>query len=321
MTQQNFVKRRLQFWNKIESAVSGESREIKTYAAWFPRAFRELTQDLNTARAHAFDPALIERLNRLVLEGNQLLYGQRSFSFKGLSDFILKTFPRSIRATWKGIAACHLIFYGLAFFTIALCIQFPDFVYEIIPEIQAANLEEMYNPESAHFLMPRSANSNADMFGFYIYNNITIAFRTFAGGILAGIGSLFVLSFNGLFLGAVAGHIINKGFSHTFFSFIIGHSSFELSAIIISAHAGLILGYSLFVTKGLTRRASLRIAGKTAIPLITGSAILLFIAAVIEAFWSSQHQLPEIVRYGAGATGWISLFLYFIFAGRRKQNG
>ena len=321
MTQQNFVMRRQQLCNKIEEVVNGEFKQIKASAAWFPKAFRELTQDLNTARAHAFDPALIERLNRLVLEGNQLLYGQRSLSLRKLSDFILKTFPCSIRANWKGIAAAHLIFYGIAFFTIALCLRFPDFVYEVMPENQVNQIETMYDPESTHFLTPRNASSDADMFGFYIYNNITIAFRTFAGGIIAGVGSLFFLSFNALFLGAAAAHIINKGFAQTFFPFIIGHGSFELTAIILSAHAGLILGYRLFVTKGLTRQASLRIAGKTAIPLITGSAILLVIAAVIEAFWSSKHQFPITVRYCAGAAGWIFLYLYFIFAGRRSKNG
>ena len=320
MTQHNFVKRRQQFWNKIEEVINGSPKEIKAQSGWFPKAFRELTQDLNTARSHAFDPALIERLNRLVLEGNQLLYGQHSLSFKKFSDFILKTFPCSIRAAWKGIAAAHLIFYGIAFFTILLCTRFPDFVYEIMPENQAAKIEEMYNPESKHFLTPRNVSSNADMFGFYIYNNISIAFKTFAGGILAGVGSLFILSTNALFLGAAAAHIINKGFLQTFFPFIIGHGSFELSAIILSAHAGLILGYSLFVTKGLTRQASLAIAGKKAIPLITGSAILLVIAAAIEAFWSSKHQFPASVRYSAGAAGWIFLYLYFIFAGRKYKN-
>ncbi len=321
MTQQSFVQRRQQFWNKIEEIINGGFKETKAQAAWFPKAFRELTQDLNTARAHAFDPALIERLNRLVLEGNQLLYGQHSWSFRYFSDFILKTFPISIRATWKGIAVAHLIFYGIALFAIALCIRFPDFVYEIIPESQAAQLEEMYNPKSEHFLTPRNVSSDADMFGFYIYNNISIAFRTFAGGILAGVGSLFILSFNALFLGAAAAHIINNGFAQTFFPFIVGHGSFELTAIILSAHAGLILGYRLFITKGLTRQASLRIAGKTAIPLITGSAILLAIAAVIEAFWSSKHQIPEVARYSAGAAGWFFLYLYFILAGREKKNG
>jgi uncharacterized membrane protein SpoIIM required for sporulation len=154
------------------------------------------------------------------------------------------------------------------------------------------------------------------MFGFYIYNNIGIAFRTFAGGILGGLGSLFFLAYNGLLLGAAAGHIINLGFGEPFFSFVIGHGSFELTAIIFSAQAGLLLGYRFFAVQGLSRGAALRRAGREALPVIAGAALLLVVAAAIEAFWSSQVLIPPRVRYIAGGLGWVLLILYFALAGR-----
>jgi uncharacterized membrane protein SpoIIM required for sporulation len=159
------------------------------------------------------------------------------------------------------------------------------------------------------------------MFGYYIFNNVSIAFRSFAGGIIAGIGSLIVLIFNAVFLGVIAANIINAGFSQTFFSFIIGHGSFELTAIIISAYAGLVLGYRIFVTKGLTRTASIKQAGKIAIPLITGSTIMLIIAAVIEAFWSSRNVFSFNMHFIVGSLGWILLYCYFIFSGRNSARG
>jgi uncharacterized membrane protein SpoIIM required for sporulation len=157
------------------------------------------------------------------------------------------------------------------------------------------------------------------MFGFYIYNNMSIAFQTFSSGILAGFGSLLILCMNALFLGAVAGHIINKGFGSTFFPFIIAHSAFELTAIVLSAQAGLLLGYRLFFTRGLSRSVSLRLAGRTALPLISGAALMLLIAACIEAFWSSHHEFPAALRYGSGVFFWILLLLYFLLAGREKK--
>jgi uncharacterized membrane protein SpoIIM required for sporulation len=316
MTEQSFIRHREASWKRFEGILNGEKKDIRAHAAWFPRAYRELTVDLNTARAQGFDPALIERLNRLVPEGNQLLYGQHSWSFRLLADFILRTFPRTIRSHWQSLGAALLLFYGTAFFFAYLAVRFPAMVYEIIPESQAEMLESMYDPESSSFLVPRDVSSDADMFGFYIYNNISIAFRTFAGGILGGFGSLLVLISNAVFLGTAAGHIINLGFGSPFFSFIIGHSSFELTAIILSAQGGLLLGYRLLVPRGLSRAASLRRAGKTVIPLIAGSALLLVLAAVIEAFWSSRHGLPTALRYGAGIAGWVGLILYIGCAGR-----
>jgi uncharacterized membrane protein SpoIIM required for sporulation len=320
VTERNFVRRRESFWRDFEGIIRGGRKELKKRAPFFPRWFRELTQDLNTARAHGFAPEIIERLNILINEGNQILYGQHDWPLKDLARFILRTFPQKVRSQWRGIMAGMLIFYGLAFFFVILTVRFPDLVYEILPESQIADLEAMYNPGGEHFLVPRELSSDADMFGFYIYNNISIAFRTFAGGILAGVGSLFLLCVNAVLLGSSAGHIINAGFEDTFFPFIIGHGSFELTAIVFSAQAGLILGYRLFVTRGLSRGASLRQAGKDALPIIAGSALMLVLAAVIEAFWSSRHQLPQPLRYGAGAAGWALLFCYFLFSGRGAEK-
>jgi uncharacterized membrane protein SpoIIM required for sporulation len=320
MTERNFIARRGQFWQEFSQTL-GNRRLTRQRARRFPRDFRELSQDLNTARAHGFDPALVDRLNRLVLEGHQRLYDCREFSFKPLLNFAAYTFPRQVRANWKGLAAAGLIFYGLTLFFAVLCFRFPEMAYQILPAYTAESLERMYDPQSPHFLKPREVAGDADMFGFYIYNNVSIAFRTFAGGILGGLGSLFFLAANALFLGAAAGHIINLGFGEPFFSFIAGHSGFELTAIIFSAQAGLLLGYRFFTARGQSRGAAIRRAGGEALPIVAGAALLLVIAAAIEAFWSSRRLIPPEIRYAAGGLGWVLLILYFALAGRREPAG
>ena len=320
MTQQGFVNRREKFWNEFETAVRGGRKNLKTRAPWFPLGYRELTQDLNTAKAHGFDPSIIERLNSLVLEGNQILYSQRSWSLKKAADFVLRSFPLAVRSQWRGLGVSLLLFYGLGVFFGYLCIRNPPMVYQLIGENTVSSLEAMYDPDSYHYLRPREISSDADMFGYYIYNNVAIAFRTFAGGILAGIGSLLILCFNGIFLGAATAHIINVGFGETFFPFVIGHSSLELTAIVLSAQAGLLLGYRFFFTRGLSRSASLKGAGKSALPIIAGAALMLVLAAAVEAFWSSRHEFPSALRYYVGAAGWVLVLSYFILAGRQPSN-
>lgn len=317
MTQQAFVKRRESDWKELEKIISGGKGELRAKAAWFPQALRKLNGDLNTARSLDFDPSLIERLNWLTLEGNQLLYGGEPFSLKHLYTFIFRTFPAAVRSERRSFGACFLLFFGLALFSAFVCVRFPSFTYELLSPWEASSLESMYDPESEHYLKPREISQDADMFGYYIYNNIGIAFGTFAGGLFAGIGSILCLAGNGIFFGVAAAHIINKGFQKTFFSFIIGHSGFELTAILFAAQAGLHLGFRFFVTRGLSRGESLREAGKTSLPLIAGSAIMLVIAAFIEAFWSSRHEIPAGIRFGVGAFFIVLLLCYFLFAGRR----
>src|SRR3546814_19122766 len=95
------------------------------------------------------------------------------------------------------------------------------------------------------------------MFGLYIANNISIGFRTFAGGLLAGVGSLLVLVFNGVMLGTVAAHLQGIGHGGPFWRFVVGHAAPELSAIVVAGTAGLRLGLGL-VAPGQIGRAACR---------------------------------------------------------------
>ena len=64
-------------------------------------------------------------------------------------------------------------------------------------------------------------------------HNIGIAFQCFAGGLFAGVGSMFFLGYNGAFGGAVAGYLTERGLSPTFYSFVVTHAAFELTAIVL----------------------------------------------------------------------------------------
>jgi len=317
VTEQVFLQRREASWQEFAELSMSKRGGKKFSAPLFIKLFRETTQDLNTARAHGFDPAIIDRLNVLVNEGYQILYGQFSWPLKKLVRFILYTFPQSVRKQWRGILAATFLFYGIVVFFSILCVRYPRMASEFVSEYQLSQIEEMYDPDSEHFLIPRDTASDADMFGYYIYNNISIAFRTFAGGILAGIGSLLILCSNAVYLGVVGAHIINAGYAKTFFPFIIAHSAFELTAIVFSAHAGLLLGYSFFVTRGLSRQASIKKAGQDALPIIAGSALMLFIAAIIEAFWSSR-LFPLALRVGVGVGMWVVVLVYFLHSKRHS---
>jgi len=318
MTEQSFIKRRSEAWKEFSVLLRMNKKELKKGACSFISCFREITQDLNTAKANSYDPQIIERLNTLVNEGNQILYGQHIWPTKEIARFFLRTFPQKVRMHWRGIFASISLFYGIAFFFGLLCINFPDISGELMPSRELRSIESMYNPDSRYYLTPRDITNDANMFGFYIYNNISIAFRTFAGGIFAGIGSLFFLCVNAGALGIAAGHLTAVGYAKTFFPFIIAHSAFELTAVVFCAYSGLLLGYRFFITNGLSRASSLKKAGKDAIPIIAGSALMLVIAAVIEAFWSSKHLLPIQLRLAAGAVSWILILLYFTLAGRNS---
>jgi uncharacterized membrane protein SpoIIM required for sporulation len=164
----------------------------------------------------------------------------------------------------------------------------------------------------------RDGDSNVLMFAFYIWNNVRIGFQTFAGGLGAGVGSIWFLGANGVIIGAVAGYLTQIGFTHTFWSFVAGHSSLELSAIVLSGAAGLKLGMAVISPGNLSRRAALVEAARPAVRIMYGAALMFVAAAFVEAFWSPLTLFPFAVKIGAGLAGWAILLVYLILGGRAR---
>ena len=155
------------------------------------------------------------------------------------------------------------------------------------------------------------------MFGFYIKNNVGISFQSFAGGIFFGIGSLMVMLYNGIYIGGITGYLTQIGYGQTFFPFVAGHGSFELTAIAFSGAAGLKIGYALLAPGTISRKIALRTAGREAAWIIYGSTVMLLIAAFIEAFWSSKAEVSAAVKYSVGLALWVFVISFCVFAGRR----
>lgn len=316
MKQQSFEQLHEKSWQSIEDALS----EKKISDRNFPSAFRALCHQLALAKSRRYSPQLVDRLNELVIKAHHRFYRHsHRFHYQWL-DFLLYGFPAAIRK--------HRIFVyiALALFLVPLigmgltCYQNEEFIYSFNSADQVRNFESMYNPENRKIGRERESADDVFMFGFYIKNNIGISFRTFAGGVLFGLGSVFFLVFNGLAIGGVGGHLTQLGYTSTFYPFVVGHGAFELTAIVFSGAAGLQLGYALINPGNLSRLDAFRRAGRDAIVIVYGSTLMLIIAAFLEAFWSSSSTTPVAIKYSVGAVFWILVVYYFIFAGRNRER-
>jgi uncharacterized membrane protein SpoIIM required for sporulation len=176
----------------------------------------------------------------------------------------------------------------------------------------------MYGEGSKKLGRKRDSEDDVAMFGFYIFNNIRIGFQTFAGGLAFGLGAVFYLLFNGVHIGTVTGYLIYAGLARNFFSFVAGHGAFELTAIVLCGAAGLRLGWGLISPGQLRRVDALRAAAVQAVPLVAGAALMLVVAAGIEAFWSPRTEIPAAVKYAVGAALWGLVLAYFLIMGGRR---
>lgn len=320
MKQSLFESRHRPAWECFEASLltleRGKAKDQRSDD--FAAGYRHLCQHLALARERGYSSRLIDHLQQLALRGHQQLYRHRSHLGAQILGFLLAGFPRLVRSEWRSVLTASLVFYGSLITMGVLVYLFPDLVYSILQADQVADMEAMYDPDARRLgrFSERDAGDDWMMFGFYIMNNIGIGFQTFAGGLLFGVGTLFFLFFNGLMIGAVAGHLTSVGYSQTFWSFVIGHGAFELTAITFAGAAGLKLGWALLAPGRLTRGQALRVAAGTSVQLVAGVILLLLIAAFIEAYWSSMTYTTPMVKYLTGAALWTMVLVYFVFAGR-----
>jgi uncharacterized membrane protein SpoIIM required for sporulation len=319
VNQQIFCSLNEPTWQRTDTLVGALEAGKAPDATELPRLFRQVSKDLALARSRGFDSALVERLNALALRTHQLMYRTQRGSVARFAGFWLRTFPRTVRREWKAMSIALALFYGGGLICCAIVLLWPDMAYQLMSPYEIDQMQQMYDPKTDIAGRPGGAESDFAMFGFYIYNNVGIAFKTFAGGMALGVGSLFFVAFNGVVLGVVSGHLINVGSANVFFPFVIGHGAPELTAIVISGAAGFRLGWALVAPGRLRRAEALRVAARDVLPLVYGAAGLLVIAAYLEGFWSASRA-PKMVKYAVGAGSWLSVASYLLFAGRRGEG-
>ncbi|MES2925014.1 MAG: stage II sporulation protein M [Verrucomicrobiota bacterium] len=321
MTSGDFEHKNMARWAEYELLVSQmEQGKAGPDAEKLPRLFRELSLDLSLAESRMYGARVTERLNELVIRGYELIYRTRRGSWENVVNFVAVRFPQAVRKEWRLLWLCNAVFW-LPFFALMLSAQHDiRWIQAVLGADGMAGMEQMYGGREEQLSHLRSEyGSNFMMFCFYIYNNVAIDFRIFAGGMVAGVGTLFFLLFNGLQLGAAAGYVNHACNPESFWSFVAGHSSFELLGMVVSGMAGMRLGLAILRPGRLPRVRALVEASKEALPLIYGAAIMTTLAAVVEGFWSAQ-AIPSNLKYTVGIIGWVLHIAYFTLAGRRSGH-
>jgi uncharacterized membrane protein SpoIIM required for sporulation len=281
--------------------------------------YRHTCGHLAIARSRSYPSHLVDRLEHLTAACHQLIYQQREFGIASLLRVATHDFPAAVRAQKAYVAVATLIFMVPALVLGFLVHAQPELILSVVDPETAAEFDSMYSSSAESIGRFRSVDTDWMMFGVYIRNNIGVAFQCFAGGLFAGLGSIFFLAFNGAFGGAIAGYLTERGLGSTFYSFIVTHAAFELTAIVLAGAAGLRIGHSLLAPGRHTRVQSLIAASRDSVVLLYGVTGMLVVAAVIEAFWSSASWLPHTVKYGVAALCWVVVFAYFTLQGRHAR--
>ncbi|MEZ4318124.1 MAG: stage II sporulation protein M [Myxococcota bacterium] len=310
LRREDFVQARQDRWAALETNLR-RNRSTAHDSSELARLYRAVAADLASAQSTDQPADIVAYLDDLAGRAHNALYGTRRLGGFNPLRLLAIEFPREIRAQWAFFLAANVLFYGPFLVASVGCLLDPTVAAHVLPESQLEMMEEMYSDSIGR----GGAGEDALMAGFYVNNNVGIAFRCFATGVFAGLGSLFFLVYNGAVMGTIEGYLISEGRGWNLLLFTCGHSAWELTGIVVAGTAGLRLGWALLVTHGRTRAASLSAAGPELYRLIAGAAMMLFVAAAIEGFWSAS-PLPWWVKLPFAAVQVVVIVLWLSLGGR-----
>jgi uncharacterized membrane protein SpoIIM required for sporulation len=309
-------------WRELEllcGRFEGRSRRHAPAAAAtrFAVLYRSACADLALADSYQLPPGTIHYLHQLVARAHNQLYRSQTFNFRGWLKELFVAVPQRLFSD-NCLRLAFVIFWGVFLLAYAAAFYQPGFAEKTLGKEMIAYLDE-------GFAQPVARNSGAagniggGMVGFYIMNNAGIGLRCFAFGLLGGIGGLFATVVNAAMIGSTFGYMAKSPNADNFYHFVTAHAPFELTAIVLSAAAGMRLGFAIIETHGLTRGESLRQAGIESVPVVCAAIIMFLMAAGIEAFLSPSAAPFELKAMTAVLTSAMLMF-YFVFLGYPKEG-
>ena len=305
MRESQFIKQSEKKWKNFEEDLKLERKNPERTS----KLFIQITDDLSYARTY-----YPNRMVRKYLDGvSQILlskiYKNQRTPWSQFMNFWTQSLPIEIYRARRTFTISFLIF-ALAFgIGVLSSIYEPEFARVILGDgyvdMTISNIEKD-DPMAVY------KNFNAlNGFASITMNNIMVAFRTFVFGVLAAIGSVYILLYNGIMVGAFQYFFIQEGLFWESFLTIWQHGTIEISAIIIAGAAGLTLGKGLVFTGSYTRLQSFKISGQRGLMIFLGTIPLFIIAGFIEGFITRDTDASTAIRLAVILVSLLFILYYF----------
>jgi uncharacterized membrane protein SpoIIM required for sporulation len=307
LNEDKFITTHSNTWKELEElSATINKKGIKTLPSKkvqrFLYVFRQSSHHLAYARTHYSESSVVDYLNSLISKCHAHVYAVKKISPGSFIKYICHDFPRFVKEyRW-------FIIGSFSFFIIGFIISL---------------LMVLYNVDNSSIFLPanliegiKGGKSGGGEWNYPLMsssimtNNISVCLRSLVLGITLGLGTIYVLFFNGALLGSLTGITYLYGNPINYWSLILPHGIIELTAIFISGGAGLIIAKSMLLPGEYSRKSSLVAGAKKASSLIVGIIFMLIIAGIIEGFFTPL-KISAVVKLSFAAITAVILILYF----------
>jgi uncharacterized membrane protein SpoIIM required for sporulation len=290
----------------------------------FHYLYQRCSADLSRLSTFSADPQLREYLESLVALAYAEIHETRERRGRGsFKKWFFNTFPQTFR---KHIRAFQLSLAitaaGTAFGAAALHFD-PDAKRIMMPfsHLMETPSERVAREEKAN--TDRMSGHKSTFASQLMTNNIRVSLFAFGLGITWGLGTVIVLFYNGVILGAVAADYIQAGQTQFLCGWLMPHGAIEIPAILLAGQAGFLLASALIGWGDPTpRRERMGAVSKDLLTIAGGASVLLVWAGIVESFFSQYHEpvLPYAVKITFGSIELFALFFFLMRAGAEAEG-
>lgn len=311
-----WVEKRTPYWNRLDALVGRARQGVSALAHDELRElallYRQTAADLAKAREHRADAQLAADLNQLLGRAHNVIYAAAPRPRRSILRFYARTFPQTFRETWAyTLAATALFALGAAMGAI-VCWADPGFERFLLGGAMMDTIERRQMWTHGILAVKPLASSAI------LTNNLSVSFAAFALGMTAGVGTAWMMVFNGVLIGVVSTACLRAGLGVSLWSFVAPHGSLELPAIFIAGGAGLLLGAAIVAPGHRPRGEALRAEAGRAVRLILGVIPLLVAAGIVEGF-VSPVAIDPAVKFAIGGSLFVLLLAYLGLGGSRVR--
>jgi uncharacterized membrane protein SpoIIM required for sporulation len=252
--------------------------------------FTELVNDLGYAKTFYPQSRVTVYLNKLASGIYLGIYKNKKEESSRIISFWKTELPLVIRKHHR------ILFYSFIIF----------FVFSLMAAFSAANDQEFVRGVlgNDYLEMTEQNIAKGDPFGVYKENNslsmflwiavhnVQVSFAIFVAGIVAGLGTVWLMLNNGVMLGAFQYYFFSKGLGWKSVLVIWIHGTLEISSIIIAGAAGMVLGKSLIFPGSYKRLPSLMHGAHDGSKMMIGLVPIFVTAAFLEGFVTRYSHMP-----------------------------
>ena len=326
---QKFITEERPFWSELEGVLDRLAKrpELKMTLSQLERfhyLYQRASADLAKIKTFSAEPNTRTYLESMVARAFGEIHETRQKPHRlAPLHWFFTTFPQTFRRHIKAFWICVAAMLVGSLFGGFVLVADPDAKQILLPfsHLQGNPSDRVAEEETAK--EDRMEGGKSSFSSYLMTHNTKVSIFTMALGMTWGIGTLIMLFYNGVILGAVALDYVLAGETTFLLGWLLPHGVIEIPAIILAGQAGLVLAGALIGWgKPISLKMRLRKISSDLVTLIFGIAIMLTWAGIIEAFFSQYHEpvIPYAVKIGFGGLELMLLVLFLAKSGKRTES-